>query len=235
MAADNEILVEDFVEFDRNELSFPKLIFRHYEPWWKVLSLGLTTMGIALVGVALLIKLYVWLAIMLFVVGCGLAFIGIKYSHTRTRKVMREHYPNILKKHERWDYKTIARIRVEKMKEHFGNQIAFRRLQTVLVAVQRKSLAPQYKFFSGQLLWSVVTLFAAAYIAALLQLPDEKQTTLNHINNFFRIFAGIGLLLIGTIFCFELMVVRELWQWNTNKYERLIRTLENYILTLQKK
>jgi hypothetical protein len=149
--------------------------------------------------------------------------------------VIRKHYARMLNKREQWDYKTVAKIRVEKMEKWLGKEITPSQLQAVLAAVHRKSLAPRYRFVSGQLTWSLATLLAAAYISVLFQSFQNEKVTFAEVNHFFRIFASIGVVILGVIFCFELMVIKELWQWNTNKYERLIRTLENYILTLQAK
>jgi hypothetical protein len=227
------MLIEDFLEFDRKELSFTRLIFRYYKIIWKILSLALTLSGVALASIALLVQNSAWLTAVALIIGCLLCYIGIKYSHARTQKVVKKRYSGALDKHELWDYKTIAKIRVEKMRGWLGSKVTPNQLQAVLVALQRKSLAPRYRFISGHLAWSIATLLAAAYISVLFQ--SFQKVTFAEINHFFRILISIGVVILGALFCFELMIIKELWQWNANKYERLIRTLENYLLTIQDK
>jgi hypothetical protein len=132
------MLVEDFLEFDRKELTFNRLIFRYYKPWWKIFSLGLTIFGFALVGIALVIKVSTWLTAAIFIGGCVIGYVGIRYSHAQTRKVIKKQYSRMLNKHEQWDYKTVAKIRVDKMRAWVDKDITDYKLQTVLTAVQRK-------------------------------------------------------------------------------------------------
>ena len=167
------MLIEDLIHFDKTELTFNKLVYRFYKRNWKIkiwTALACVILLFMTFSISTPHLIYPWAGIIIFVTAVILVILTVLYSHKKAQMVIPENYFELLKNNEVWDFRTIQRIRQNKIKDYLAKESPVIDIQIVIEALTRQVSKPKYNFNTHNIILNFIGLVVGSYLVGLFGL-----------------------------------------------------------------
>ncbi len=213
------------------KLSFINMIYSKYK--WEWLFIGFTPFITAFTLLLLVVlnkyeSEWIWAIIP----AIGLMIFTTVYNLKKTGSVVRDEYPDTIEKDEKWNYKTIIKIRKQVFIRELDEDSLLTpdNLRFLIDCLQRENETQKYnyKLFSNSVI-IIISVFLGAFIGGMGEWTDG----FNQYIELFKQIGGIILLFLLLIWYLEFALIRQFVKSNKNKKNRLIRTIENILIELK--
>lgn len=226
------MLLDELIEFDRQELTTWKIIFSHYKKRWLVL-LGLVFLG---VGCSFFFALFLtsYIAKLGFMILMSLCFYStLIFSKQKTLRILIRHAEQYdLPINNLWKKRKIIieRIRLEKLSEFITNN---ERLSTAKIKYFREELSkshelPRHQSQFSQIAIPLISVILAGFFTTVSVVKD-LFVSFNAVVGFFKPYMGITLMFLLFYWFFERIVLRWIFEINQNRFARLKKVLGDYL------
>ena len=217
------MITEELIRFDKNNLSFKELIYNKYKPHQKIIGLFTITIGLSLLYISFIIWNYhlFWTIPVTIIL---LTFASL-YIRKVNWSIILDKYKDKFKfeVYNKWDFSIIWIIRDKLLKSFIHkNKISDSNIVYIIESLKYKNSSNSYEFkFSYTIIPVILSAITAGFVSYFLNVEMKYKTLI--------ILSKISILLIVTIFYFELFVLKEFILKRNNRYKRLISCLYNYL------
>lgn len=216
------MITEKLIKFDKTELSFKKLIYNEYEPYQKMVGVMTITIGMVLLWFSFI----TWNYQLFWTIPASILLLTFASFYIRkvNWSIILDKYKDEFKfeVYNKWDYSIVWIIRDKLLKSFIlKNKISASNIVYIIENLKYKNSSNSYDFkFSYTIIPVILSAIAAGFVSYFLNVGMEYKTLI--------ILTKIFVLLIVTIFYFELFVLKEFILKRNNRYKRLISCLYNY-------
>jgi hypothetical protein len=226
------MLLEELIEFDRNELTSWKIMYSHYKTW-RLIVLGILFLSVGIAFFfALYLSSYFTKTACLFLM-LGLFLSTLPFGKKETLRILRMHARHYnLPTADLWKcrYVRIEEIRLKKLSEFI---LSRGQMNNEKIIHFRDELAieqglPTHKTQLTEIAPPLISIILAAFFAAVTAIKDFF-TSFGNVVTFFKPYMGIILLFLLLYWFFDRNVLRWLFELRQEKTTRLRRVLGNYL------
>jgi 4-amino-4-deoxy-L-arabinose transferase-like glycosyltransferase len=211
-------------------LSNRVLIFNRYSRTAKILSVLPVLIAILLFGILIYKSIpernayYLLLFIPIFIT----AILSLAHNQYATQKVIEKYYSYALKKKERWDSKTILKIRKKELTKILDNKDLLKK-DNILFLIETVKYHSQNKY-RFNFLWNSIIILVSVLFGGFLSGQATYIKDLDQFLELYTIFAiwiGILIVMVATI---DKAIIKDFFELQKESKNRLLRTLENIYL-----
>ncbi|MCG2432168.1 hypothetical protein [Aequorivita xiaoshiensis] len=153
---------------------------------------------------------------------------SLAHNQYATQKVIEKYYSYALKKKERWDAKTILKIRKKELIKILDSKDLLKK-DNLLFLIDTVKYHNQNKY-QFNFLWNSIIILVSILFGGFLSGQASYSKDLDEFLELYKNFAiGIGILIImiGTI---DKAIIKDFFELEKKSKNRLLRTLENIYL-----
>jgi hypothetical protein len=223
--------IEKLKRFDKKKMPFHKLIYQKYKPSWIFLGLLLLLTGLSFLGYFLIpLGAHKWWALLTSI---PFLIFSILYVKHKTLLILKRYYNKDYKLNltDKWSYDTIQTIRLKMFEKkikslHLNSP---EQLKYIIEYLEYEYNSKKYNYtFSTTLTVLVLSALVSGFIAVAL----EKTGNWNEFYKLNKLFWGISIMLIFTIFYFDKYLLKEFILLYRNRNKRLILIIYNYMIKI---
>ncbi|MGX5820870.1 hypothetical protein ACWKWU_21920 [Chitinophaga lutea] len=164
-----------------------------------------------------------------------LLYLAGAYSKGKTCIILRKyciHYK--IQMHCTWEnrFQIIKELQAIKVSEFLAQYpfITIEKVNLIIESLRFECAKPQYEYKFINIFSVLFSVIAGAFLAAIVAIPSLLNTW-SGVISFFKPIVGFALMFVMFTWFFEAMLLKDLSRLSTNKYGRLIRILENRLIT----
>lgn len=229
------LLIEELKAFNKNNLGTWNIMNSKHSKLWNILffsSIGLNS--ILFIIPVITLTYYWWFVWYILYIPCALfTYYLINFMQLQNTSILQNTYNHKfnLDIQNNWDYKTIYHIEYLILLTYFKtNQINLRKddIRLIIESLKFESAQSTYNYKSWGIILTFLSVLSGAFLGSLFNLGKN----IPDLYSLLKIIFTISFYIFTAIVYVEIFVVKRIIEFRKNKYQRLIRVLENYCINL---
>ena len=152
----------------------------------------------------------------------------VAFYNYHSKKVIKKHYPYVLKNKTKRKRKTMLEIRKKELKKRIGNKRLFEK-ENLLFIIESVKYHTQREY-NYLLLWNAVIILSSVFLGTIITILTEEYRSKIGTGQFLtNLSISVGLIVFCILYV-DHYLIKDFLQLKRKNKKRLIRTLENIYL-----